>query len=146
MAYGHSKDQRPDLAQIKLMMVTLDPLAMPLVTQILPSNTADDGLYVPAIAATQATLDKRGMLHVGDSKMESLHTRAHYAATGDYYLHPLSMKGKQGELRQQWVNHILSPNAQQCCWATPQHTLPYPTCGGACPNHQAPQRQKAAIG
>ena len=44
IAYGHSKDYRPDLAQIKVLMVTLDPLALPLVTQVLPGNTADDGL------------------------------------------------------------------------------------------------------
>ena len=109
--YGHSKDYRPDLAQIKVLMVTLDPLALPLVTQVLPGNTADDGLYKPAIAATQAMLSKRGMLYVGDSKMEKLATRAHCASTDDYYLHPLSMKGKQEELLHQLVDRVLDEEA-----------------------------------
>ena len=107
VAYGHSKDHRPDLAQIKVLMATLDPLALPLVTQVLGGNTADDGLYQPAIAASQATLNKRGMLYVGDSKMESLETRAYCASTNDYYLHPLSMKGKQDELLHELVNRVL---------------------------------------
>ena len=106
-AFGHSKDHRPDLAQLKLMMVTLDPLALPLVTQVLPGNMADDGLYVPAIRATQATLPQGGMLYVGDSKMEALATRAHCAATGDYYLHPLSLKGQQRELLRASIDHVL---------------------------------------
>ena len=107
IAYGHSKDYRPDLAQIKVLMVTLDPLALPLVTQVLPGNTADDGLYKPAIATAQATLSRRGMLYVGDSKMEKLAARAHCASTDDYYLHPLSMKGQQGELLHKLVNRVL---------------------------------------
>lgn len=106
IAHGHSKDHRPDLAQIKIMMVTLDPLSMPLVTQIVPGNRADDGLYIPAIEATQATLNKGGMLYVGDSKMEALATRAHCVATGDYYLHPLSLKGKQRDLLYQLVRQV----------------------------------------
>ncbi|MCZ7668601.1 MAG: hypothetical protein M5U34_16125 [Chloroflexi bacterium] len=52
----------------------------------------------PAIAAAQAVLPERGMLYVGDSKMEALATRAHLVATGDYYLLPLSKKGEQGQL------------------------------------------------
>lgn len=98
IAYGHSKDYRPDLAQVKMMMTTLDPLALPIATQIVPGNRADDGLYVPAIAAAQAVLPERGMLYVGDSKMEALSTRAHLVATEDYYLLPLSKKGEQGQL------------------------------------------------
>ena len=98
IAHGHSKDHRPDLAQVKVMMTTLDPLALPIATQIVAGNRADDGLYVPAIAATQAVLPQRGLLYVGDSKMEALATRAHLAKTGDYYLVPLSKKGEQSEL------------------------------------------------
>lgn len=110
-AYGHSKDQRPDLAQLKVMMVTLDPLAMPLVTHVLPGNTADDGLYVPAIEAAQTTLTEEGMLYVGDSKMEALSTRGHCAATGDYYLTPLTRKGKQNALLTDAVDQLLDSDA-----------------------------------
>ncbi|MDZ8260570.1 hypothetical protein [Nostoc sp. ChiQUE01b] len=46
---GHSKDHRPDLAQVKIMLSTLDPLGMPIAAEILSGEKADDPLYVPAI-------------------------------------------------------------------------------------------------
>ena len=58
--FGHSKDHRPDLAQIKVPIAALDPLGMPLVTTVVPGNTADDPLYVPAIAQVQQSLDGSG--------------------------------------------------------------------------------------
>lgn len=48
--WGHSKDHRPDLAQVKIMLSTLDPLGMPIATEILSGEKADDPLYIPAIA------------------------------------------------------------------------------------------------
>jgi len=87
---GHSKDHRPDAPQVKVMMGSLDPLAMPLVTQIVAGNSADDPLYLPAVEAVRASLNKRGLLYVGDCKMASLQTRKGVAAGDDFYLCPLS--------------------------------------------------------
>ena len=87
---GHSKDHRPDAPQVKVMMASLDPLAMPLVTQIVAGNSADDPLYLPAVEAVRASLNKRGLLYVGDCKMASLQTRKGVAAGDDFYLCPLS--------------------------------------------------------
>jgi transposase len=42
--YGHSKDHRPDLAQLKVMLASLDPMGAPLVTQIVAGSAADDAL------------------------------------------------------------------------------------------------------
>jgi len=47
--HGHSKGHRPDLAQFKAMLATLDPMGMPLATLVVAGNQGDDGLYVPAI-------------------------------------------------------------------------------------------------
>jgi transposase len=46
---GHSKDQRPDLPQVKVMLAALDPLGLPVATDIVPGQRADDPLYRPAI-------------------------------------------------------------------------------------------------
>jgi transposase len=100
LAFGMSKDHRPDLAQFKIMLSGLDPLGMPLATLVVPGNQADDGLYVPAIAQSREVLGRRGVLYIGDSKMEALATRANLAQAGDYYLTPLSQKGSQTELLQ----------------------------------------------
>ena len=110
--YGHSKDHRPDLAQLKVMLATLDPLGAPLVTQVVAGNRGDDGLYVPAINEARAVVGKEGLLYVGDSKMEALRTRGHIVAGGDYYLTPLSAKGSQAELLAELVQSALADEVE----------------------------------
>jgi len=87
--FGHSKDYRPDLPQVKVMQAVLDPLGMPLATDVVSGERADDPLYVPCIRRVQASLGRHGLLYVGDCKMASRDTRAFLAAQGDFYLCPL---------------------------------------------------------
>src|SRR6266487_688397 len=87
--FGHSKDYRPDLPQVKVMQAVLDPLGMPLATDVVSGARADDPLYVPCIARVQTSLGRRGLLYVGDCKMASRETRACIAAPGDFSLCPL---------------------------------------------------------
>ena len=89
--FGHSKDHRPDLPQVKVMLSALDPMGMPVATQVVPGQRADDGLYIPAIEQVSASLDEHGLLYVGDSKTGALATRAYLQNSQDYYLCPLSM-------------------------------------------------------
>jgi transposase len=110
--YGHSKDHRPDLAQLKVMLATLDPLGGPIVTQVVSGNRADDKLYIPAIDQARTVLDQRGLLYIGDSKMEALDTRAHLVAGGDYYLLPLSLKGTQADLLAELVQGALADDQE----------------------------------
>ena len=74
--FGHSKDD-PDLPQIKVMMSTLDPLGMPLATDVVSGEKADDNLYIPIIDRALESLGKTGLLVVGDCKMSALATRTH---------------------------------------------------------------------
>jgi transposase len=90
LQWGHSKDHRPDLPQLKIMLATLDPLGLPLATEVLSGERADDPLYLPAIARVRASLSRPGLLYVGDCKMAALQTRASIQANGDFYLCPLS--------------------------------------------------------
>jgi len=83
---GHSKDHRPDLAQFKAMLASLDPLGLPVAAQIVPGNRADDGLYIPAYDTAVATLGTVDVRVVGDSKMGARATRAHSAAKKSAYL------------------------------------------------------------
>src|SRR5260370_6119896 len=87
---GYSKDHRPDLPQLKVMLSALDPLGLPLVTQVVAGNAADDPLYLPAIKQVSQSLPGHGVLYVGDCKMAALSTRAYVQAQGDYYLCPLT--------------------------------------------------------
>jgi transposase len=86
--FGHSKDHRPDLPQVKIKLSALDPLGLPMGVTVVGGQRADDGLYVPAIEQAQQTLRQRGLLYVGDCKMAALSTRAYVHQSGDYYLGP----------------------------------------------------------
>ena len=44
--FGHSKDHRPDLPQVKVVLATLDPLGLPVATQVVSGGKADDPLYI----------------------------------------------------------------------------------------------------
>ncbi len=97
--FGHSKDDRPDLPQVKVMQAVLDPLGMPLATDVVSGERADDPLYVPCIDRVQTSVGRRGLLCVGDCKMASRETRALIAASGDFYLCPLpQVQLAEGEL------------------------------------------------
>src|SRR5881296_4111011 len=116
--FGHSKDD-PTRPQIKVMMGSLDPLGMPLATDVLSGERADEGLYIPIIERIRTGLKTPGLLFVGDCKMSALDTRAYLAGHQDWYLSPLPLtgatagamdawitvgvtKGKAGELTQIW--------------------------------------------
>jgi transposase len=87
---GPSKDQRPDVPQVKVMLSTLDPLGLPLATTVVPGHHADDPLSIPAVKQGRARLGQRGLLDVGDGKMAALETRAFLHAGQDFSLCPLS--------------------------------------------------------
>jgi transposase len=87
--FGHSKDHRPDLPQGKVMQAVLDPLGMPVATDVVSGERADDPRYIPCIERVQQSLGRHGLLVVGDCKMAARETRAFIASHGDYYLCPL---------------------------------------------------------
>ena len=89
--FGHSKDYRPDLPQLKIAMAVLDPLGLPLTTTVVAGNTADDPLYLPEIAKVRKIIALTGLTYVGDCKMAALGTAA-IVAHQDYRLCPLSAK------------------------------------------------------
>ena len=103
---GHSKDHRPDLPQVKVMLAALDPLGMPVATDVVPGQRADDPLYVPAMTRVRASLARRGLLYVGDCKMGALETRAFLQAGGDYYLCPLSALQVPPEVLEGYVTPV----------------------------------------
>jgi transposase len=100
--FGHSKDD-PTRPQIKVMLGSLDPLGMPLATDVLSGERADDGLYLPLIERIRHGLHKAGLLFVGDCKMSALETRAYLARHQDWYLSPLPLTGATAEAMDAWI-------------------------------------------
>ena len=88
LQFGHSKDD-PTRPQIKVMMGSLDPLGMPLATDVLSGERADDGLYLALMERIRPSLQTTGLLCVGDCKMSALEIRAAIVGHHDWYLSPL---------------------------------------------------------
>jgi transposase len=101
--FGHSKDD-PSRPQIKVMTGALDPLGMPLATDVLSGERADDGLYIPLIERIASGLHTTGLLVVGDCKMSAWSTRAYVAKRQHFYLSPLPLTGTTAEAMADWIS------------------------------------------
>jgi transposase len=84
-------------------------------TDIVSGNRADDPLYILAIRRIQASLQTQGLLYIGDVKMSAKETRAFVAASGDFYLSPLS----KVQVPEEELDHYLAP-----VWAGDQELIP----------------------
>jgi transposase len=100
--FGHSKDD-PTRPQIKGMMGSLDPLGMPLATDVLSGERADDGLYIPIMERVRSGWQTSGLLFVGDCKMSALDTRAYLARHQDLYVSPVPLTGATAEAMDAWI-------------------------------------------
>ena len=61
---------------------------MPLSTDVLSGERADDGLYIPIMERIRRGVNKSGLLFVGDCKMSAFATRTHVARCHDFSLSP----------------------------------------------------------
>src|SRR5260370_685503 len=112
LQFGHSKDHRPDLAQLKLVLASLDPLGMPLATEVLSGEHADDPVYLPIIMRVREGLGKMGLLYIGDCKMAALQTRATIQFYRDFYLCPLSLVQMSLDQLRQEVDRLRNEGKQ----------------------------------
>jgi transposase len=100
--YGYGKDD-PTLRQVKVLLAALDPLGLPMVSQVVAGGIADDKLYIPAVDRVLQIIDGIGLLFVGDSKMSALAIRAHIQRLNHYYLCPLAQTGDTAKEMETWV-------------------------------------------
>src|SRR5260370_6760310 len=103
LQFGHSKDD-PTRPQIKVMIGSLDPLGMPLSTDVLSGERADDGLYLALMERIRPSLQTTGLLFVGDCKMSALEIRAAIVGHHDLYLSPLPLTGATAEAMEAWIS------------------------------------------
>lgn len=111
MQLGHSKEHRPDLAQVKLMAAVAEPSGQGIASDVVSGERADDQLYTPLIERVRAMLGRRGVLYTGDCKMAALATRAELVQQGDYYVTSLPLTGAVGQQFEAWVE--VAVNSEQ---------------------------------
>src|SRR5712692_11576503 len=100
---GQSKDD-PTRPQIKVMIGSLDPLGMPLATDVVSGERADDGLSLASIERIRTGLKTTGLLFIGDGKMRAWETRASLARHHDFSLSPLPLTGATAEAMEAWIS------------------------------------------
>lgn len=105
--FGKSKDH-PGLLQVKVMQGVLDPFGLPVATDVVSGQQADDGLYIPIIARMLTILTQAGLLFVGDCKMSALATRAYIHGRSHHYLAPLALVGDTATEMRAWVQDALN--------------------------------------
>ena len=107
MQQGFSKDHRPDLAQLKLMLAVAEPSGVPIASDVTSGERADDLLYLPLIKRVRQILwGERGLLYTGDSKMAAIAIRANIVVHGDYYLTVLPRTGETAQKWEEWLDVI----------------------------------------
>lgn len=94
--FGHSHED-PTRPQIKVLMGALAPVGMPLATEVLAGERADDGFDIPVIERIRVGLRTRALRFVGDGKRRALDTRAHIAGPQHVDLSPLPWTGATAE-------------------------------------------------
>jgi transposase len=103
LRYGHSKDKRPDLLQYRQSLGTLDPAGIPLVSETLAGNGADDPLYWPAWQRMAKVIGHKLFVFLADCKAAAIATRAQIQFAGGIYCFPLPLTGQNPALLKQWV-------------------------------------------
>ncbi len=103
LAFGTSKDHRPDLRQLVEALGTLDPAGVPLATGTLPGNHADDRVYWPLWQRMTRLLGHPDWLFVGDSKWPSAENLARIHRAQGFFLTPLPLKGTIPEELEGWL-------------------------------------------
>jgi len=84
-ARGHSKDHRPDLAQMILTLV-IDAEGRPICTEMVPGNTADVSILLPVVARLRERFGITRACVVADRGMISAATIASLEAQGMEYI------------------------------------------------------------
>jgi len=107
MQHGYSKDHRPDLAQLKLMMAVAEPSGEVIASDVVAGNRADDILYLPLLRRVWRIVKQVGLLYTGDSKMAALNIRAAIVGHRDFYLTVAPRTGKIAAAWESWLDPIV---------------------------------------
>ena len=103
LRFGHSKNHRPDLRQYRQLLGTIDPAGVPLVSETLAGNGADDPVYLPTWNRLVKVIGHKDFLYIADCKAAAHQTRAELAQAGGRYCLPLPMTGHTPSLLKSWV-------------------------------------------
>lgn len=108
MQRGWSKDHRPDLPQLKIMVAAEGNTGFQIASDIVPGNIPDDPLYIPILERTRKTVDTKNCLMCGDCKMSALEIKANIVQNGEFYLVPLALQVPAKAMLKQLVDEVVN--------------------------------------
>jgi transposase len=112
MQRGWSKDNRPDLPQLKIMVAVEGNSGFQIASDLVPGNNNDDILYIPILERTRKIVDTTGCLICGDCKMASSNIRANIVKNKEFYLTPLPLQKSTKVLLKDLVDKVVDGNQQ----------------------------------
>jgi transposase len=99
-AHGHSKDHRPDLKQLVLILTVTADGAVPLTHRLAAGNTNDDRTHIATWDELRALTGRAGFLYVADSKLCTREQMTHIDRAGGRFVTVLPRTRREdGQLR-----------------------------------------------
>jgi len=105
-AHGHSKDHRPDLKQLVLILTVTADGAVPLTHRLAAGNTNDDQTHISSWDELRALTGRTDFLYVADSKLCTREQMSHIDRAGGRFITVLPRTRREdGQLRD-WMSTI----------------------------------------
>jgi transposase len=100
---GHSKDHRPDLKQLVLILTVSGDGALPLAHRVADGNTTDDSTHIATWDGLVALTGRVDFLYVADSKLCTREQMRHIDAPGGRFVTVLPRTRKEDGLLRDWA-------------------------------------------
>ena len=100
---GHSKDHRPDLEQLVLILTVSADGAVPLAHRLTDGNTGDDSTHIETWDGLVALTGWPGFLYVADSKLCTREQMSHIDRRGGRFVTVLPRSRKEDGLLRDWM-------------------------------------------
>lgn len=140
--YGHRKEHQANLPFLKTMLVSLDPLGLPITSLSVDGKRSDEPLYLPAIQQARQILGD-GILYVGDTKLCNLENCAGIASTGNFYMGPLSLTQYNAAALQAAVRYALTDRSS---WQAVSRIDPHTEQSSIfAQSYELPQRERRTL-
>lgn len=108
-ARGHSKDHRPDLKQLVLILTVTADGAVPLCHRLVAGNTTDEQTHIATWDQLHALTGRPGFLYVADCKLCTREQLHHIDSHGGRFVTVLPRRRKEDHLLRDWL-HTEAPD------------------------------------
>ena len=105
IAWGHSKDHRPDLKQLVFILTVSADHAVPVTFRLADGRTSDDPTHIPTWDALVKLTGRRDFLYVADCKLASAEAMGHIHRGGGRFITVLPRSRKEDAAFRSWLQH-----------------------------------------